>query len=593
MIAMIPGNLLAYSIQIAILTGVAAALVAVLKLAAPARLRCLQLLLACCLALPLMQPWRILPAKGSVTISTVVLAKGPADPSQHRSWTFSPEIAIAAILAAGIAVRLAMVGLGMLRLRRYIHGARLIPAALAFEKRRVGAWPDVFVSDELKGPVTFGYFRPAILIPARWIENQTIAYHELLHVRRSDWAFMMAEEFVRALLWFHPAVWWLIAQIQLAREEVVDREAVQLIESREQYLDTLLAIAEANAGLDLLPAPLFLKKRRLRQRVAALLKEVSMSKIRMRSSIAGFTLLLGAAGWLAVRSFPLQAAPQSVKDAPGVTVQADQSKLLHRAPVFYPEAALKKGVQGTVLVQATLGDDGAVTDAQVISGPPELRKAALESVLQWHYDKDLAPGSTVRIPIDFALPAGGAANRALSTTGLNGPIANIDLSRLPEPLRDKVAARLPVHVGDNFDAQSMANLSAALEAIDEHLEPIIGRTHDGGIVVGAALMTTPRDNSVVRRIRVGGNAQATNLLERVIPIYPPEAKQQRIQGTVRFTATIGKDGHVMNLDVMSGDPILAKAAMEAVQQWIYRPALLNGNPVEVVTQIDVNFTLSN
>lgn len=318
-----------------------------------------------------------------------------------------------------------------------------------------------------------------------------------------------------------------------------------------------------------------------------------MSKRRMRFSLAGVAMLLSVTGWLAVRSFPLQAAPQSVKDAPGVTVQADQSKLLHRVPVFYPDAALKKGVQGTVLVQATLAEDGSVADAQVISGPPELRKAALESVLQWHYDKDLAPGSTVQIPIEFALPAAGAAKHSPAAADLNGTVAEINLSRLPPPLRNRVAAQMPVHLGDQMNPKIAEKVAADISAIDEHLDVWIGATRDGGIGIIVGMKSTARDTAAPQRIRVGGNVQAMNLVEKVTPAYPPEAKEQRIQGTVRLTATIGKDGHVMNLDVVSGDPILAKAAMEAVQQWVYKPTLLNGNPVEVITQIDVNFTLSN
>jgi TonB family protein len=93
------------------------------------------------------------------------------------------------------------------------------------------------------------------------------------------------------------------------------------------------------------------------------------------------------------------------------------------------------------------------------------------------------------------------------------------------------------------------------------------------------------------RIRVGGNVQAANLIRRVEPIYPPLARQARIQGTVRFDATIGADGHVKNLQLISGHPLLVPAAQEAVRQWVYRPTLLNGIPVEVVTQIDVPFTL--
>jgi protein TonB len=91
---------------------------------------------------------------------------------------------------------------------------------------------------------------------------------------------------------------------------------------------------------------------------------------------------------------------------------------------------------------------------------------------------------------------------------------------------------------------------------------------------------------------VGGNVQAANLIRKVVPVYPPLAKQARIQGTVRFQAIIGKDGTIQNLQLVSGHPLLVSAAQQAVSQWVYRPTLLNGDPVEVVTTIDVNFTLS-
>ncbi len=94
------------------------------------------------------------------------------------------------------------------------------------------------------------------------------------------------------------------------------------------------------------------------------------------------------------------------------------------------------------------------------------------------------------------------------------------------------------------------------------------------------------------RIRVGGNVQAANLIKKVTPVYPALAKQARISGQVRFTAIIGKDGSIQNLQLVSGHPLLVTAARDAVSQWIYKPTLLNGEPVEVITQIDVNFSLS-
>jgi protein TonB len=95
-----------------------------------------------------------------------------------------------------------------------------------------------------------------------------------------------------------------------------------------------------------------------------------------------------------------------------------------------------------------------------------------------------------------------------------------------------------------------------------------------------------------QRIRVGGNVQQAKLVRQPKPVYPPLAKQARISGVVKLDAIIGKDGTIQNLRVVSGHPLLVPAALEAVKQWVYQPTLLNGEAVEVVTQIDVNFTLS-
>lgn len=95
-----------------------------------------------------------------------------------------------------------------------------------------------------------------------------------------------------------------------------------------------------------------------------------------------------------------------------------------------------------------------------------------------------------------------------------------------------------------------------------------------------------------QRIRVGGNVQQARLIRQPKPVYPPLARQARIQGTVRFNAIIGRDGTIQNLQLVSGHPLLVPSAQEAVKQWVYQPTLLNGEPVEVITQIDVNFTLS-
>jgi protein TonB len=94
------------------------------------------------------------------------------------------------------------------------------------------------------------------------------------------------------------------------------------------------------------------------------------------------------------------------------------------------------------------------------------------------------------------------------------------------------------------------------------------------------------------RIRVGGIVSAARLIYQPKPEYPEIAKMTRTEGTVEFEAVIGKDGTIEELKVLRGHPLLVKAALDAVRRWRYQPTLLNGEPIEVLTEITVNFKLA-
>ena len=104
---------------------------------------------------------------------------------------------------------------------------------------------------------------------------------------------------------------------------------------------------------------------------------------------------------------------------------------------------------------------------------------------------------------------------------------------------------------------------------------------------------TPRPQSGPTRIRVGGNIQATKLLRQPRPVYPEKARAEGREGIVVLRAVIGKDGTVNDVVSMADAyPDLAVAAVEALKQWQYQPTLLNGQPVEVVTTVQINFRLA-
>ena len=213
---------------------------------------------------------------------------------------------------------------------------------------------------------------------------------------------------MRAVLWFHPAIWWLIGRIRLTREQVVDQAAIRLTDSRERYVESLLAVAVANSPAAFTPASPFLRRHLLKKRVARILQETTMTTRRLIASLTASAAALALAATFAVRSFPLEAQGQAPADT-GEPIQLVRGgeHLLHGELPEYPQRAIEQKVEGDVVVEMTLNDRGEVSDARVLSGPEELRKATLEAVLQWHYSPSAIRSTATQATLRFQLPAAG------------------------------------------------------------------------------------------------------------------------------------------------------------------------------------------
>jgi periplasmic protein TonB len=124
-----------------------------------------------------------------------------------------------------------------------------------------------------------------------------------------------------------------------------------------------------------------------------------------------------------------------------------------------------------------------------------------------------------------------------------------------------------------------------------------GRTNAlGTFIPNIVALPPPPSKPIVEKkpsgpLPVGGDVEMALLIRKVVPEYPALAKSARISGVVRLIGTIAKDGTIQNLRLVSGHPLLAHAAMEAVRQWVFKPTFLNGQPVEVIAPIEVHFTL--
>jgi TonB family protein len=294
----------------------------------------------------------------------------------------------------------------------------------------------------------------------------------------------------------------------------VDRQVVELTRSRDQYVDALLAIAGAKPRLDLAPAPLFLRKRHLKQRVVSIMKEVRMSRMRSVSSLVAGLGIMALACWFVTATFPLAAAPQMVADGPGVTVDTGGT-VMHRSGILYPDAARRSRVQGVVTVEATVDSSGNVVDTRVLSGPIELRRAAQQSVLTWHFATDTSM-NTRQVKINFELsalpeesplppvppavpqmdlagrPASGQPASAPSAAGRKGigppwlegkRLSHIITAGMTDSARSDLLSRIPVHEGDILNADLLERVRRIVREFDEHMNVATGVNANGEVTL--------------------------------------------------------------------------------------------------------------
>ena len=449
-----PPNVAAFALQVMVIVGAGAFLLRAFRIDAPrAVLAYWRTLLLACVTLPFVQPWTIIEVRVT-TAAVETISNGPSLSealvnAQPRAAAWQHGESLLFVLALGIAARLLWLAIGaysLWRLRRRSIPLDPLPDAINSALARVPVRARFYLSDRVSGPITFGVIRPAIVLtpgigamPAH--VQEAIACHELLHVQRRDWLYELLEAAVVTVLWFHPAIWMLIGRIRLAREQVVDEATIRLTDSRERYVESLLAVARARLFPSFSPASPFLRRHLLKKRVARILQERTMTTRRLILSLTASAAALALAAAFAVRSFPLEAQgrmPATTSDEPIQLVQGGEH-LLHGERPEYPRRAIEQKVGGDVQVELTINERGEVSDARVLSGPEELRKATLESVLQWHYSPAALASTVAQVTLRFQVPPGGLEKAEL--TG-NVVFAKSDLE---QSLHKFVPAELAEH----------------------------------------------------------------------------------------------------------------------------------------------------
>ena len=424
--------------------------------------------------------------------ATRVISASPAEwLALARQWI----LPVWALGVALFAIRFALAWRHVSTLRRAADRAEsaLADAVSALAHHMNVARPvRVLVSRLAEAPSVVGWLRPAILMPAAALAGldaaqlQAILAHELAHIRRHDYLANILQTIVETLLFYHPAVWWVSSRMRHERELCCDDLAVRHCGDAIGYaraltrLERIRAVPEpavaANGGSLLYRI----------QRLTGTAGECGPSRL------PAILALIAAASCIPLTMHRAHARPEqaATRDALESAAAHDQDPIVRQraieslsmqspvraSSVEYPAGAIEKGITGTVVVEATLDAEGNVADARVISGPVGLRKAALRSVLEWHF-ANTTVGEVRQVSIDFnsngvsspeaeGLQTAGAERRYL--TALTLSFMNYQIEQLRGKLADmanqpEIAEQLKGQIADQESILATARRAMMLQ----------------------------------------------------------------------------------------------------------------------------------
>ena len=588
-VTLLVANITAHAVQTTIIIGSALVMLSLVRITAPGvRYLLLRGLFALCLLLPL-----IVPRAARITVDEVPAARlegsrpGFSLPWQNGETTESARrtagVAVGGAqaieawaswilwaLVAGAGIRLTWIAAGLVRLRQLRSAGESAAPSPEYDElqQRIGTRAEVQIRfvPHLGQPATFGVRRPVVLLPDTLrplpigIQRAVLA-HELWHVKRYDWSWVLFEEVVRAALWFQPAMWVLISRIQSAREETVDELAILATGSRRSYLDALVTFADRPS---VFAAAAFARRRHLVQRMLMISKEHVMSSTRVVACSAVLLAVVAGASWYSIETFPLTAHAQAPRDRvppppppPAPVPDFPRQEAALRKKVQEQPNALNYHALATLYFQKAVSttDISADDKSKVVADGLAAADAALS------YDPDYAEALIYK-------------NLLLRVQA--------QLETNPDD-RARIVAE-----ADRLRSQAMALRKQ---------QPAQPR-HPGTMPPPPPPPPPPGEASTSSAmvdgefpLRVGGNIAPPTKIRDVSPVYPPEALANRVAGVVIVEVTIDGQGKVREARVLKSIPLLDAAAVEAVRQWEFTPTLLNGVPKPVMMVLTINFTL--
>jgi TonB family protein len=555
----------------------------------------------------------------------------------------------AAVYIAGVAVLLVRLAFGGLFASRLVRASNRIGEP--FTK-------DIFESAWISVPLTVGWLRPKILLPAGWrqwdrVKLDAVLAHERTHVARADWAIGVLAGLNRCVFWFHPLAWWLERRLAVLAEQACDDAALTLVppESYARALLDMAAAVQSGHGRLVWEAMAMAKASEVQRRIERILDETR-----------NIPLALTARRWaaLAACALPLVYLASALRPAPAAAQQAVQTptaindlmrgdkkigpgdvpaleQYLAGSPhdlnvraqliYYYYSAGIRdprlshifwliaSHPESSQALVATLGltpQTTALNDAadyqravaswrqQAAQRPNDARVLSNAAQILTASGGNFSEAERVLLALRQLSPSGGTWAMQLSRL-----YANAILGLAGDPAFPNQDPAFAQHAKSTLETSTnrahvlrttMTIMAAAVHPqpggklgprtlnLDEHplLAPTVQWAKDllektmPGVptVINGVIMTGPAAGSAT------GTPPAplpppppppSNLLHRVEPVYPPLARQARIQGDVRLTVQTGADGHVERMEVVSGHPLLVPSALEAVKQWTFAP----------------------
>jgi TonB family protein len=410
-------------------------------------------------------------------------------------------------------------------------------------------------------PLTYGLFGSTVLLPLEsehWTgeRRRIVLFHELIHARRRDSLWGLLAQSALAVNWFNPLAWIAMRRFRTEQERSCDDAVVLAGTASTIYAAHLVDLARSIALPE--PALSMAQKFDLEGRIEALLdpmRERRAASRKVYAAVSGFALAL-IVPLAAVHAQTTAPVHPAVTPAPLRTETKMQlvalNKPVRRIPVREHHAA---------------------------SSEPEPSPDSSASGSVYDPSGAVIPLATITLK---------STTNSTEEAAVADSAGNFKLQGIPA---GEYLLKVQAHGFATYE-KTVTLTDGAPAALKCNLT--IGGGEQAVVITAKRPEPASAPSAAPDRIRVGGMFQEFNLIRKVTPMYPADARAEGVEGSVRLRAIVSKSGALLSIvPVSSGvDQRLVSAAVSAASQWIYQPALLNGEPVEVITTITMSFRLN-